>query len=207
MIQAINVSKIFESKKILDDISLEVRNEFIGVVGSTGIGKSILLKIIAGLIKPSSGKVMIDQGQTTGFVFQHSALFDSMSVEQNIRLPLEESSSFSKKEIDAKVKEISELLYIPKQMLKQNCNDLSGGERKIVAIARAVIYDPTYLLYDEPTTGLDSVMHNKICQIVKGLNKPGILVTHNKDTVKAVGIKIVYVLDAGKLNLTKELYE
>lgn len=199
--QVINITKQFSDKIILNDISLEVKDELIAILGSTGVGKSVLLKIIAGLLKPTSGKVEIDKGETTGFVFQHSALFDSLSVEQNIRLPLEECSSFSEKEINYKVKEVTEILHITDSMLKRSCNDLSGGERKIVAIARAIINNPTYLLYDEPTTGLDAVTHDKICHIIKSLNKPGVLVTHNKYTIRAVCINTIYLLKAGKLSL------
>lgn len=204
MIKVNDISMSFDNKKILDNVSLEVRDELIAVLGSTGVGKSKLLKIIAGLVTPTSGKVSLDKGETTGFVFQHSALFDSLSVEENIRLPLEECSNLNQTEIDQKVNQISELLHISERMRQQNCNDLSGGERKLVAIGRAIINNPTYLLYDEPTTGLDAVSHDKICHIIKSLNKPGILVTHNKFTVRAICINTIYLLKAGKLSLVRQ---
>jgi phospholipid/cholesterol/gamma-HCH transport system ATP-binding protein len=203
MIKVNNLSKKFGDKTILNNVGFEVGQELIAILGSTGVGKSVFLKIIAGLVKPSSGQVIIDKGETTGFIFQHSALFDFLSVEQNIKLPLEEGTSFTEKEIDVKVKEITALLGIRDSMLKQNCNDLSGGERKIIAIARAIIKQPTYLLYDEPTTGLDAITHDKICNIIRSLNKPGILVTHNKYTIRTIGINTIYLLAAGRLSLIR----
>lgn len=204
MIKVINVSKNFGKKTILDDVNLDVKNELVAVLGSTGVGKSVLLKIVAGLVKPTKGKVIIDKDETSGFVFQHSALFDSLSVEENISLPLEECSDLSNIEINDKVRKTAQILHISEPMLKQNCNDLSGGERKLVAIARAIVNNPTYLLYDEPTTGLDAITHDKICHIIKSLDKPGIIVTHNKHTIRAICINTIYLLKAGKLTLVSQ---
>jgi phospholipid/cholesterol/gamma-HCH transport system ATP-binding protein len=201
MIKVINISKTFDGIKILDDISIEVSGELVAILGPTGEGKTVLLKIITGLLKPDSGKVFIDQGETLGYVFQHSALFDSLTVEENIRLPLEECSCLKEKEIRERVKIVTNMLDIEESFLKRNVTKLSGGERKIVAIGRAIINDPTYLLYDEPTTGLDQVTHDRICDIIRNLNKPGIVVTHNMDTIKKIGINIIYSLKSGRLSL------
>ncbi len=200
MIKVENITKTIDSKKILDNISFEISDELIAILGPTGVGKTILLKIIAGLLKPDTGRVIIDKDETIGFVFQHSALFDSMTVEENIRLPLSECSNCRETEIANKVKSLAELFHFDASFLKKNANQLSGGERKLVAISRAIINNPTYVLYDEPTTGLDPDTQNKICQVIKALNKPGILVTHNQDTIETIEIKTIYQLQSGKLS-------
>ncbi len=201
MIRVENITKTIDTKKILDNISFVVTDQLIAILGATGVGKTVLLKIIAGLIKPDSGRVLIDKDETLGFVFQHSALFDSMTVEENIRLPLSESRHWQEELIDQKVKSIAETFHFDTPFLKKYCSQLSGGERKLVAIARAIINNPTYLLYDEPTIGLDPITHNKICDVIKDLNKPGILVTHNSDTIKKIEITTIYQLQSGKLSL------
>lgn len=200
MIKVINITKIFNHTKVLDNISFEVSNELIAILGPTGEGKTVLLKIIAGLLKPDSGQISFSENETIGFVFQHSALFDSLTVEENIRLSLEECSSLNRFEITEQVKSITNLLNIDQSFLRRGVTELSGGERKIVAIARAIINNPSYLLYDEPTTGLDPITHDKICELIKNLNKPGIVVTHNMDTIKKIGIRTIYLLKAAKLN-------
>ena len=213
MIKVINVTKIFDCIKVLDDISFEVAGELVAILGPTGEGKTVLLKIIAGLIMPDTGQVIIDKDETFGFVFQHSSLFDSLTVEENIRLPLEECSCLTSAEINERVKSVAGLLNIDQNFLKRSVTELSGGERKIVAIGRAIINNPTYLLYDEPTTGLDPVTHDRICAIIKNLNKPGIVVTHNMETIKQIGAKTIYLLKIGRIGklenkeVIKEHYE
>lgn len=200
MIKVEYITKTIDSRKILDNISFEVSDELIAILGPTGVGKTILLKIIAGLLKPDAGRVIIDKDETISFVFQHSALFDSMTVEENIRLPLIECSNCRETEIADKVKFLAETFHFDASFLKKNASQLSGGERKLVAISRAIINNPTYVFYDEPTTGLDPVTQNKICQVIKALNKPGILVTHNRDTIEKIEIKTIYQLQSGKLS-------
>lgn len=199
MIKVIDICKKFNDKLVLDNINFCLDEQLIAILGDTGAGKSVLLKIIAGLILPDCGRIEITKNQSIGFVFQHSALFDSLTVLENIRLPLQERTSFREEIIDQKVKKIISLLDINEKILRRKVNDLSGGERKIVAIARAIIIDPNYVLYDEPTTGLDENTHYKICQIIKNLKKPGILVTHNQQTIKLIGVDGTYLLKNGKL--------
>ncbi|MCX8015149.1 MAG: ATP-binding cassette domain-containing protein, partial [candidate division WOR-3 bacterium] len=188
MIKVIGISKRFNDKLVLDNINFNVDEKLIAIIGDTGAGKRVLLKTIAGLIKPDYGKIEITRNQSISFVFQHSALLDSLTVLENIRLPLQERTSLGDEIIDQKVIKIINLLDINEKILRCKVNDLSGGERKIVAIARAIIIDPNYILYDEPTTGLDENTHHKICEIIKNLNKPGILVTHNKETIEKIGV-------------------
>ncbi|MEO0076452.1 MAG: ATP-binding cassette domain-containing protein, partial [candidate division WOR-3 bacterium] len=95
MIKIINITKKFNDRLILDNINFEVTNNLLAILGPTGSGKTVLLKIIAGLIKPDAGQILIDKNESIGFVFQHSALFDSLTVKQNISLPLEEKTNLS----------------------------------------------------------------------------------------------------------------
>ncbi|MCX7785963.1 MAG: ATP-binding cassette domain-containing protein, partial [candidate division WOR-3 bacterium] len=183
------------------------------LLGGSGTGKSVILRSIIGLEKPDRGQIIFEDSDITklkekelfevrkkiGYAFQNGALFDSMTVEENIRLPLEECSCLNEKEISARVKSVSQMLHLDAWFLKKNCAQLSGGERKLVAIGRAIINNPTYLLYDEPTTGLDPITHDKICDVIKELNKPGILVTHNLNTIRKIDIKTIYQLQSGKL--------
>jgi len=216
MIKVINITKRFDATVVLDNVSFEVSDQLVAIFGPTGTGKSVLLKIIVGLLKPDSGDIMIDQGETIGFVFQHSALFDSLTVEENIGLPLRECFCLSEKEISKRIQRVIEMLNLDQRFLDRKVTGLSGGERKIVAIARAIITNPKYLFYDEPTTGLDSMMHEKICSTIKSLSKPGILVTHSLDTIKKIGVQNIFLLKMGKLSqmdldksqgLAKEQYE
>jgi phospholipid/cholesterol/gamma-HCH transport system ATP-binding protein len=216
MISIENITKQFGNSVVLDNVSFKVSNELVVVLGPTGTGKTILLKIIIGLTEPDAGKVIIDKGETIGFVFQHSALFDSLNVGENIALPLKEHLPISEKEIRVRVESVAKVLGLSVDLLKINFTALSGGERKVVAIARAIINNPSYILYDEPTTGLDPITHDRICEIIKNLSKPGILVTHSRETIKMIGAKNIFLLKSGKLNklssvdsqeLTKEHYE
>lgn len=201
MIRATDITKVFDNVKILDNVSLEVSNELIAILGPTGEGKTVLLKIIAGLVTPDSGQVSLDNNDSIGFVFQHSSLFDSLTVEENIWLPLEECSNLKNNEIQKKVESVVSLLDIDNNLLKKRSLELSGGERKIVAIGRAIINNPTYVFYDEPTTGLDPTTHERICNIIRNLNKPGIVVTHNMDTIKTIKVGTIFLLKSGKLDL------
>lgn len=201
MIKATNITKVFDNVKILDNVSLEVSNELIAILGPTGEGKTVLIKIIAGLVTPDSGQISLDNHGSIGFVFQHSSLFDSLTVEENIRLPLEECSNLKNNEIQKKVESVVSLLDIDNNLLKKRSLELSGGERKIVAIGRAIINNPTYIFYDEPTTGLDPITHVRICNIIRNLKKPGIVVTHNIDTIKTIKIETKFLLKSGKLDL------
>ncbi|MEO0082830.1 MAG: ATP-binding cassette domain-containing protein [candidate division WOR-3 bacterium] len=207
MIKIINITKKFNDRLILDNINFEVTNNLLAILGPTGSGKTVLLKIIVGLIKPDAGQILIDKNESIGFVFQHSALFDSLTVRQNISLPLEEKTNLSKREINEQVLKIADLLNINQAFLNKNCQELSGGERKIVAIARAIINNPTYLFYDEPTTGLDPITHDRVCSIIKNLAKPGIIVTHSEPTIKMVEAQPIFHLKSAKLLSTKEYYE
>ncbi len=180
MIELINVCKSFKGQKVLDNLDLKIEPEQITVIiGRSGGGKSVLLKHIIGLIKPDSGQVLIDGIDTAklndkelneirkvfGMLFQDAALFDSMTVGENVAFPLKEHTKLSKKEIDKIVEE--KLLQVDlKNVTQKMPSELSGGMRKRVGLARAIALNPKIVLFDEPTTGLDPIMRESIDKLI-----------------------------------------
>ena len=217
MIELCNLSKSFDGKSILDDLSLSVpTGKKITIIGPSGSGKSTLLKLILCLIKPDSGKVLVD-GQDMallnvdemygirkkiGLLFQSAALFDSMTVEENVGFSLLESpTSLSSKDIQEKIDHALDLV----EMSGFNAmfpSELSGGQQKRVGLARAIINNPEYLLFDEPTTGLDPVLstniENLIVRISDELNTTAIIVTHQISTIMRTS-DLIYYLHEGSL--------
>jgi len=218
MIEIIDLHKSFGGKTILKGIDLEIKSgETIVIIGSSGCGKSVLIKHIVGLLKPDSGSVIV-QGQSVndlepkelnqlrkkfGFLFQGAALFDSMTVEENISLPLVESDTkYTSSEILDLVNEKLELVNMPATNDFKPA-ELSGGMRKRVGLARALINNPDYILYDEPTTGLDPIMSDSIDRLIKDLteklNVTSIVVTHDMFSVKNVANKVAMIYE-GKIH-------
>jgi phospholipid/cholesterol/gamma-HCH transport system ATP-binding protein len=209
MIEIIDLHKSFGSNYVLRGVNLNIKEgESLAIIGRSGCGKSVLLKHILGLLQSDSGDVRIE-GQSIneaarkglynirrkfGFLFQGAALFDSMTVFENISLPLTENNfHFSKPEIENLVAEKLQLVGLPgTQNLKPA--ELSGGMKKRVGLARALITNPQYILYDEPTTGLDPVMSDAIDDLIKELNEKlkvtSIIVTHDMFSVKNTADKI-----------------
>jgi len=191
------------------------------ILGPSGTGKTILLKSIIGLLSVDEGEVFIDEqsvqnaAQTQiyeirkkiGFVFQGAALFDSMNVRENIALPLIEHSSATAKEVKERVARILEIVGLPG---KENLypRSLSGGMKKLVSIGRALSLDPKYIFYDEPTTGLDPVMKDRIVKLIMSLKreykKSGIVVTHDLETAEAIG-DVIYMLKNGKISKLEKI--
>jgi phospholipid/cholesterol/gamma-HCH transport system ATP-binding protein len=217
MIEIYNLHKSFGSKKVLDGINLEIdTGETIVIIGRSGSGKSVLIKHIVGLLNPDSGYVKVENQRVDelnekdlynlrrkfGFLFQGSALFDSMTVEENVSLPLVESSNgYSKDQIKKIVAEKLDLVELPNiQHLKPA--ELSGGMKKRVGLARALVTDPAYILYDEPTTGLDPIMSDSIDILIRDLgtklNVTSVVVTHDMYSVKNVADKVAMIHD-GKM--------
>jgi len=209
MIKIKDIHKNFGDKNVLNGVNLEIEaGETIVIIGRSGEGKSVLIKHIVGLLIPDSGYVEVENQRVDdlniielyelrkkfGFLFQGSALFDSMTVEENIALPLIESkNNFTKNEIDKAVAEKLELVDLPGvQQLKPS--ELSGGMKKRVGLARALITNPEYILYDEPTTGLDPIMSDSIDNLIKDLSEKlsvtSIVVTHDMYSVKNVAHKV-----------------
>jgi phospholipid/cholesterol/gamma-HCH transport system ATP-binding protein len=228
MIRVTNLSKSFNSLIVLDDVSFCIDDgSLVVVLGPSGTGKSVLLKSILGLMPVDRGEVNFDgksiQNATAnelyeirkqvGFVFQGTALFDSMNVAENIALPLREHTNLSSKEIRERVCNLLEVVGMEGRadLYPQS---LSGGMKRLIAVARALALDPRYLFYDEPTTGLDPIMTDRVVALINDLKKryknSGIVVTHDLSTAKAVGDQI-YMLKKGKITkltkIEKELYD
>ncbi len=218
MIEIIDLHKSFGSNHVLRGINLTIdTGETIVIIGRSGCGKSVLIKHIVGLLMPDSGYVLVegirvDELSTQdlyklrrkfGFLFQGAALFDSMTVEENVALPLVESDNgYTRKEINKKVGEILELVGLPETRNLKPA-ELSGGMKKRVALARALITKPDYILYDEPTTGLDPIMSDSIDNLIKELTEKlsvtSVVVTHDMYSVKNVANKVA-MIDEGKIH-------
>lgn len=212
MIEIYNLHKSFGNKKVLNGINLNIdTGETIVIIGRSGSGKSVLIKHIVGLLVPDYGYVKVENQRVDelsekqlyelrknfGFLFQGSALFDSMTVEENVSLPLVESANgYSQKEVDKIVAEKLELVGLP-GIQKLKPSELSGGMKKRVGLARALVTNPRYILYDEPTTGLDPIMSDSIDNLIKELsnklNVTSVVVTHDMFSVKNVADKVAMV--------------
>jgi phospholipid/cholesterol/gamma-HCH transport system ATP-binding protein len=220
MIEIVDLYKSFGNEPVLKGINLEIETgETIVIIGRSGCGKSVLIKNIVGLLSPDSGyvklegKIVDDLSQKElyelrsrfGFLFQGAALFDSMTVEENVALPLVESKNgISKVEIKKRVGEKLEMVGLPGvQHLKPA--ELSGGMKKRVGLARALITNPDYVFYDEPTTGLDPIMSTSIDELIKELTDKlsvtSIVVTHDMFSVKTVANRVAMIND-GKIYFT-----
>jgi phospholipid/cholesterol/gamma-HCH transport system ATP-binding protein len=215
LIELRDVHKRFGRLVVLDGVSLGVEEgESLVVIGASGTGKSVLLKHIVGLLKPDSGEVWFD-GQRVdtmtdrelvavrkqiGFLFQMGALFDSLTVEENIGFPIVEHTRKTPAEISRIVDEKLRMVGLP-EVRKKMPAELSGGQRKRVALARAIALDPRLILYDEPTTGLDPIRSDVINELIIKLKREirvtSVVVTHDMHSAFRVGDRIV-MLDKGK---------
>src|ERR1043165_9803926 len=180
MIEVRELNKSFGSHQILERVSFRIeKGESVVIIGRSGGGKSVLLKHLIGLLKPDSGEVRIDGedivpmterqllrvAQKFGMLFQAGALFDSLSVAENVGFAFRRERSLPEGEVKRKVSEVLELVDLP-GIEEKKPSELSGGMRKRVALARAIIYEPQIVLYDEPTTGLDPVVSDSIDQLI-----------------------------------------
>jgi phospholipid/cholesterol/gamma-HCH transport system ATP-binding protein len=211
-----NVSKRFGRLIVLRHLDLNIeKGESIVIIGASGTGKSVLLKHIVGLLRPDEGEVYFDEQRVDhlaerelmkirerfGFLFQMGALFDSLTVEQNIAFPVVEHTSKSGVEIGKIVDEKLRLVGLP-EVKKKMPMELSGGQRKRVALARAIALDPEVILYDEPTTGLDPVRSDVINELILKLQRElkvtSIVVTHDMASAFKVADRIV-MLHEGRI--------
>jgi phospholipid/cholesterol/gamma-HCH transport system ATP-binding protein len=217
MIEIKNLHKSFGDNKVLRGVNLNINTgETLVIIGRSGCGKSVLIKHIVGLLYPDEGHVkvegkLVDEMSMKelyelrskfGFLFQGSALFDSMTVEENISLPLVESKiKFSIAEMDKKVAEKLEMVGMS-GVQKLKPAELSGGMKKRVGLARALITDPDYIFYDEPTTGLDPIMSDSIDDLIKELteklNSTSVVVTHDMYSVKNIADRVA-MMHEGKI--------
>ncbi|OIO34086.1 MAG: ABC transporter ATP-binding protein [bacterium (Candidatus Ratteibacteria) CG_4_10_14_3_um_filter_41_18] len=214
MIQIRNLVVSFEKKKVLDHLNLEVKKgESLVVIGSTGCGKTVLLKSILGFIKPDEGEILIDESKITelteerltefrkrfGVVFQSNALFDSLSVGENIAFYLREHTRLKEKDIRRKVAEILKMVGL-EGIEELRPSQLSGGMQKRVAFARALISNPEIVLYDEPTTGLDPIMANTVNELILSLHHrfsiTSITATHDRKLAYRIADRIAMLHQA-----------
>jgi phospholipid/cholesterol/gamma-HCH transport system ATP-binding protein len=211
MIEIENIKKSFNGKSVLKDISLTIPDgETMVIIGCSGCGKTVLLRSIIGLIRPDSGKIWVDGEEITkmnrkglyrlrkkfGMLFQGAALFDSMTVEENVGLALKEHTQLSDSEIKKRVIEELEQVGLPK-VLEKRPAELSGGMKKRVGLARALIMNPRFVLFDEPTTGLDPIMADNINKLIiethQRLNITSIAVTHDMHSVFKIASRIAMI--------------
>lgn len=216
MIYMKNIHKSFKSQKVLDGLNLHVPREKITIlIGRSGSGKSVTLKHIIGLIMPDEGEVIVDGVDITkisslelndvrrkyGMLFQDGALFDSMNVGENVAFPLVERTNLNNKEIIQKVSETLESVGL-EGIEEKFTNELSGGMRKRVALARAIVMDPQIILYDEPTTGLDPLMVDSINTLIvetkKRFNMTTFIISHDIESAMQFADKIA-VLYQGRI--------
>jgi len=205
--------KSFGSRRVLDLLDLDIeRGETLVVIGRSGCGKSVLLKHITGLVRPDEGKILFEGEDMTrfdrkklfqmrmhfGMLFQSSALFDSMTVGENVALPLRKHSNMSEEEIARTVNEKLELVGLT-GVQGQYPAEMSGGMKKRIGLARAVAMNPQVVLYDEPTTGLDPIMADVINELIRTLQRElkvtSVVVTHDIKSAYHVGDRIAMLHD------------
>lgn len=205
MIETRDLKRKFGSQTILDGVDIRIESgESAVIIGRSGGGKSVLLKHLIGLLQPDSGSVVVD-GQNIermterqllrvrekfGMVFQGAALFDSMTVAENVSFPLRRKKKLTQAELEKKVCAALEMVDLPGTQ-KKKPDELSGGMRKRVGLARAIIYEPQIILYDEPTTGLDPIVSDSIDQLIirvrDQLKVTSVVVTHDMRSARRVG--------------------
>lgn len=200
IVEVKNLTKYFGKKKVLENISFKIyKNELLLIIGFSGTGKSTILKLISGLEEPDSGEIVL---KTThiGMIFQGAALFDSMNVFDNVAFPLVNSQiKVSQEEIKKKVLEKLRLVGLA-GMERLRPDELSGGMKKRVSFARAIVNDPDIILYDEPTSGLDPVVSNIVVEYIlklqHELSASSVLVTHNLDIIQKFESRMILLYDS-----------
>jgi phospholipid/cholesterol/gamma-HCH transport system ATP-binding protein len=208
----------FGRQWVLRDINLRVpRGQTLVVIGESGCGKTVLLKTIIGLVQPTAGEVHFDGRSLAsmserrltrerlrfGFVFQGAALFDSMTVAQNVAFPLKQRQQHSDAEIQQKVLSLLAEVGLPDAVIAKKPAELSGGMRKRVGLARALALSPELMLYDEPTTGLDPIMSDVINELIlrthRSHNVTSVVVTHDMRTTRRVADRVVMLYPLSRL--------
>jgi phospholipid/cholesterol/gamma-HCH transport system ATP-binding protein len=213
MIQLIDVHKSFGAKRVLNGFTLDVpEGETMVIIGYSGTGKSVAIKHIVGLLEPDSGQVFVDGLEVPrlsrrelyklrariGYVFQFAALFDSFTIGENVAMGLRKQDELTEAEIQARVHESLELVDLPGVEGRYPA-ELSGGMRKRVGIARSIALRPKYILYDEPTTGLDPVTSAVIDQLMvrmrEKLGVTAIVITHDLRSAYTVGTRMAMLYE------------
>jgi len=218
LIELHELGVVFGRHEVLGEITLSVpRGQTLAVIGESGCGKTVLLKAIIGLLRPTSGYVVFDGERIDrlsdkeitalrsrfGFLFQNAALFDSMTVAENIAFPLRENRRLPPEKIQPIVAERLTQVGLPDSVLDKRPAQLSGGMRKRVGLARALVMSPEVLLYDEPTTGLDPIMSDVINELILRTRKQqavtSVVVTHDMRNATKVADRIVMLYPLSRL--------
>lgn len=216
MIQIVDLKKSFANHAVLAGLNLEIKDdETMVIIGPSGCGKSVLLKHIVGLLQPDSGKIIIDGEDITqyserelyqlrerfGMLFQSAALFESMTTGENVGLWIMEHTNTPRDEVSVKVERILNLIGL-RGVQDKRPSELSGGMKKRVGLARAIIHEPRFVLYDEPTTGLDPIMadiiNDLIIKVRAELKNTAIVVTHDMTSAYKVADRIA-MMHKGKI--------
>lgn len=212
----------FGRQKILRDLSFSIpRGQTLAIIGESGCGKTVLMKTIIGLIRPSGGQILFDgrdlstlsdkalteQRIRFGYLFQNAALFDSMTIGQNVAFPLRQHRQMSEQEVRENVLRRLADVGLPDSVVPKKPAELSGGMRKRVGMARALVLSPEMMLYDEPTTGLDPIMSDVINELMMSARRPSkndtpvtsIVVTHDMHTTKKVADRVIMLYPLSRL--------
>jgi phospholipid/cholesterol/gamma-HCH transport system ATP-binding protein len=225
VIEISNLRKGFAQQKVLYNVSLQLfNNENLVVLGKSGSGKSVLIKCIVRLLIPEDGTINVlgedvsklnrdelgEMRKKIGFLFQSGALYDSMTVKQNLEFPLKRiKKNLTQKEIDDKVKEVLENVGLSEALNKMP-SQLSGGMRKRISLARTIVVDPMIMLYDEPTTGLDPVTSDEISSLINYVQKTyktsSLIITHDIECARTTANRLIMLQD-GEVYLEGTLEE
>lgn len=218
LVELRDVSVTFGRQPVLREIDIDIpRGQTLAVIGESGCGKTVLMKVIIGLVNPTAGTVLFDgQDLSTlndrdltqqrirfGFVFQNAALFDSMTIGQNVAFPLRQHAKLSDAEIRERVLERLQEVGLTESVVRKKPAELSGGMRKRVGLARALVLNPEMILYDEPTTGLDPIMSDVINELILRTRQlhtvTSVVVTHDMRTARKVADRVIMVYPLSRL--------
>ncbi|MCE5303250.1 MAG: ABC transporter ATP-binding protein [Planctomycetaceae bacterium] len=218
LIQLEQVGMAFGRQRVLREISLAIpRGQTLAIIGESGCGKTVLLKTIIGLLRPTEGQVDFDgrnlaqlgekeltrQRIRFGFLFQQAALFDSMTIAQNVTFPLRHHTKKTSEEIRQIALDRLAEVGLPENILNKKPAELSGGMRKRVGLARALALEPEVILYDEPTTGLDPIMSDVINELILSASRhhpvTSVVVTHDMRTAQKVADRVVMLYPLSRL--------
>jgi phospholipid/cholesterol/gamma-HCH transport system ATP-binding protein len=219
LLQVEGVTVTFAGQTILKNIDLQIpRGQTLAIIGESGCGKTVLMKTLVALTRPTIGRVIFDgrdlnaigdheltgMRKRFGFVFQNAALFDSMSIGQNVAFPLRQHTSLGDAEVAARVRRALAEVGLPEDVLRKRPAELSGGMRKRVGLARALILEPELVVYDEPTTGLDPIMSDVINELILGTRRrypvTSVIVTHDMHTARKVADRVIMLFPRRRLS-------